>query len=118
MQLWQPAGMPELRVHAGRHYAVQFIYALPDDSWCVELSEAVPAPASWAGIPDAKTHLPGDMLMAAVVPDEDPSLEPTIHVHTDEPIPYAIMRWFMDHVTEQVEHCRRGFEQAAAEASE
>jgi hypothetical protein len=108
--------MPELRVHAGRHYAVQFFYAVPDDGWCVELSEAVPAPASWA--PDTETHLPGDMLMAAVVPDEDPSLDPTVHVRTDQSIPYEIMRWFMDHVTDQVEYCRQGFEQAAAEAAE
>ncbi|MFE1285889.1 hypothetical protein [Streptomyces sp. NPDC058751] len=39
----------ELREHAGRHYAVQFHYALPDDAWAVELSEAVPAPTAWAG---------------------------------------------------------------------
>ncbi|GGW16592.1 hypothetical protein GCM10018980_20050 [Streptomyces capoamus] len=45
--LWQPAVMPaELREHAGRHYAIQFHYALPDDAWAVELSEAVPAPTA------------------------------------------------------------------------
>ncbi|MFD8888877.1 hypothetical protein ACFV0H_41585, partial [Streptomyces erythrochromogenes] len=32
----------------GRYYAIQFHYALPDDAWAVELSEAVPAPAAWA----------------------------------------------------------------------
>ncbi|MCR3746125.1 hypothetical protein [Lentzea californiensis] len=75
--------MPEPRVHAGRHYAVQFFYAVP-----------------------------------TVVPDEDPSLDPIVHVRTVQSIPYEIMRWFMDHVTDQVEHCHQGFEQAAAEAAE
>ncbi|MFI0740913.1 hypothetical protein ACH4PU_22925 [Streptomyces sp. NPDC021100] len=51
--------MSQLRVHAGRHYAIQYHYALPDDAWCVELSEAVPVPAAWADRPDAQTHLPG-----------------------------------------------------------
>ena len=46
--------------HAGTRYAVQFTYALPDDAWYVELSEAVPAPAAWADIPHAaEAHLPG-----------------------------------------------------------
>ncbi|RSS47512.1 hypothetical protein EF902_09265 [Streptomyces sp. WAC05858] len=52
-----PPRVPELRVHAGRHYAIQFHYALPDDMWCVEPSEAVPAPAAWAETPRAETHL-------------------------------------------------------------
>jgi hypothetical protein len=48
----------------------------PDDAWCVELSEAVPAPAAWAEIPDAETYLPGVAFLVAVVPDEDPDLSP------------------------------------------
>ncbi|MFI9103134.1 hypothetical protein ACIGXA_21690 [Streptomyces fildesensis] len=98
----------ELREHAGRHYAIQFHYALPDDAWCVELSEAVPAPAAWAEIPDAASHLPGTAFLVAVVPDEDPHLEPTVrvHSHAEQVIPYEIMRWFMENVTEEVERCR------------
>jgi hypothetical protein len=112
--------MPELRVHAGRHYAIQFHYALPDDAWCVELSEAVPAPASWADILNAETHLPGTAFVVAVIPDEDPSLEPTVHIHSHDEhvIPYEIMRWFMEQVAEQVERCRLAFEQGASEAVE
>ncbi|WP_326633737.1 MULTISPECIES: hypothetical protein [unclassified Streptomyces] len=112
--------MPELRVHAGRHYAIQFHYALPDDAWCVELSEAVPAPAAWAEIPNAETHLPGGAFLVAVIPDEDPDLEPTVHVHSDDElvIPYEIMHWFMEHVAEQVERCRIAFEQGKPEAVE
>ncbi|WP_203614848.1 hypothetical protein [Streptomyces sp. SID13726] len=112
--------MPELRVHAGRHYAVQFHYALPDDAWCVELSEAVPAPAAWAEIPNTETHLPGAAFMVAVIPDEDPSLEPAVHIHSHDErvIPYEIMRWFMEQVAEQVERCRLAFEQGAPEAVE
>jgi len=101
----------EVREHTGRHYAVQFHYALPDDAWCVELSEAVPAPESWADIPNAETHLPGAACLTAVVPDEDPDLDPTIRVHSPggHAIPYEIMRWFMERVAEQVEGCRAGF---------
>ncbi|MEU0913228.1 hypothetical protein [Streptomyces althioticus] len=112
--------MPELRVHGGRHYAVQFHYALPDDAWCVELSEAVRAPAAWAEIHHAETHVPGVPLLVAVIPDEDPDLEPTVHIHSHDEhvIPYEIMRWFMEHVAEQVERCRIAFEQGAPEAVE
>ncbi|MEI5527953.1 hypothetical protein WB401_35695 [Streptomyces brasiliscabiei] len=112
--------MPKLRVRGGRHYAVQFHYALPDDAWCVELSEAVPAPAAWADIPHAETHVPGAAFQVAVVPDEDPDLEPTVHIHSHDEhvIPYEIMRWFMEHVAEQVERCRIAFKQGAPEAAE
>ncbi|MEV8454630.1 hypothetical protein AB0467_23265 [Streptomyces sp. NPDC052095] len=112
--------MPELRVHAGRHYAVQFHYALPDDAWCVELSEAVPAPDAWAGIPEAATRLPGSAFVVAVIPDEDPALEPTVHIHSHDEhvIPYEIMRWFMEQVAEQVERCRLAFEQEGQEVQE
>ncbi|MEW2623772.1 hypothetical protein [Streptomyces sp. NPDC048106] len=112
--------MSELRVHAGRHYAIQFHYALPDDAWCVELSAAVPAPAAWAEIPNAETRLPGAAFLVAVIPDEDPDLEPTVHIHSHDEhvIPYEIMRWFMEHVAEQVERCRIAFEQGEPEAVE
>ncbi|CAL9581467.1 hypothetical protein SUDANB176_05045 [Streptomyces sp. enrichment culture] len=112
--------MPELRVHAGRHYAVRFHYALPDDAWCVELSEAVPAPAAWAGDPHAPTHLPGSAFLVAVIPDEDPDLEPTVRVHSPDEhvVPYEITRWFMEEVAAQVERCRIAFEQGEPEAAE
>ncbi|WP_326756831.1 hypothetical protein OH738_39960 [Streptomyces hirsutus] len=112
--------MSELRVHAGRRYALQFHYTLPDDAWCVELSEAVPASASWAEIPHAETHLPGTALLVAVIPDEDPDLEPTVHIHShdEHAIPYEIMRWFMEQVADQVERCRIAFEQEEPEAVE
>ncbi|MFF4693469.1 hypothetical protein [Streptomyces sp. NPDC001307] len=109
LPLWQPAGMPlELREHAGRHYAIQFHYALPDDAWALELSEAEAAPAAWAEIPHAETYLPSRALLVAFVPDEDPNLEPTVHVHSHDEhvIPYEIMRWFMERIADQVERCR------------
>jgi hypothetical protein len=95
--------MPVLE-HAGRQWAVEFHYALPDDSWTVELSEAIPAPSDWAEIPGSVSHLPG----VAFVPDEDPSLDPTIHIHSHDEhvIPYEVMRWFMEKVSEEVERCR------------
>ncbi|MEU6865884.1 hypothetical protein ABZ924_21965 [Streptomyces sp. NPDC046876] len=101
----------ELREHAGRHYALLFHYALPDDAWAVELSEARPA----SGNPDATvTHFPGPALLAALVPDEDPNLEPTFRVFSPDGhvVPYEIMLWFMDQVAAEVERCRIAFRQA------
>ncbi len=112
--------MPELLEHAGRHYAVQYVYSLPDDAWCVELSEAVPLPAGpgeGAGRPDALTHRAGRVFVMAMVPDEDPAAEPTVRIHGDDEhvVPYAVMRWFMDHVADQVERCRVAFALAEGE---
>ncbi len=101
--------MAEVREHAGRHYAVQFHYALPDDAWCVELSEAVPAAETWAGITDAPTHLPGAAFVVAVIP-EDPERAPIVHMNTHD-VPYEIMYWFMEHVAQEVDRCRVPFEQ-------
>lgn len=46
--------------------------------------------------------------LVEVIPDENPGLEPTVHIHSHDEhvIPYEIMRWFMEHVAEQVERCR------------
>lgn len=99
--------MSDLREHGGRLFAVT--RSEPDDVWCLELSVAVPAPASWADIPNAVTHLPGRNLVIAVVPCKDPSIEPTVCFlrHNDDvEIPYEVMRWFMDLVAQDVEHCR------------
>jgi hypothetical protein len=107
----------ELREHAGRHYAVLFHYALPDDAWAVELSEARPA----SGNSDAAvTHFPGPAFLVALVPDEDPNLVPTVRVNSrdERVVPYEIMRWFMEQVADQVERCRIAFEQGEPEAVE
>jgi hypothetical protein len=102
---WEPAGMPELRDHEGHLFAVQYCYSVPDGAWHIELSEAVPAPESWATLPNAPTHLPGPAIILAAVPDEDPSEQPTIHLYSgvDRAIPYEIAQWFMEKVTESVE---------------
>lgn len=100
--------MAQLREHDGRHYVVAFKYSLPDDAWQVELSEAVPSPASWADLPNSPAMLPGQPFLSAEVPDEDPSREPTIHFdpRRDHAIPFEVMRWFMNHVAGEVERCR------------
>ncbi|MEU9083850.1 MULTISPECIES: hypothetical protein [unclassified Streptomyces] len=109
----------DLREHAGRHYAIQFHYALPDDAWAVELSEAVPAPAAWAEDPSER-YRPGAAFLVAFVPDEDPDAEPTVHIHSHDEhvIPYEIMRWFMEQVADQVERCRIAFEKDGQDAME
>jgi hypothetical protein len=108
----------ELREHAGRHYAVLFHYALPDDAWAVELSEAVPAPAGGGEDPGAAvTYVPGAAFLVALVPDEDPDLRPTVRVHSPDErvVPYEIMRWFMEQVADQAERCRIAFGQGSPE---
>ncbi|WP_030223210.1 hypothetical protein [Streptomyces bikiniensis] len=111
----------KLREHAGRHYAVLFHYALPDDAWAVELSEAVPASAEGAETPDAAmTYVPGVAFLVALVPDEDPNLQPTVRVWSpvERVVPYEVMRWFMEQVADQAERCRIAFEQEEPEAVE
>ncbi|MGW2051524.1 hypothetical protein ACWCPF_41245 [Streptomyces sp. NPDC001858] len=109
----------EFKEHAGRHYAVLFHYALPDDAWAVELSEAVPVAVERPENSDAAvTHLPGSAFLVASVPDEDPNLQPTVRVWSPEErvVPYEVMCWFMEQVAEQVERCRIAFEQGEPEA--
>ncbi|QGV76862.1 hypothetical protein [Streptomyces ficellus] len=111
----------ELQEHAGRHYAVLFHYALADDAWAVELSEARPAPADGDEDPHGGvTYLPGAALLVALVPDEDPNLRPTVRVYSPDErvIPYEIMCWFMEQVADQVERCRIAFEQDEPEMVE
>ena len=110
--------MAEVLEHGGRHYAVQFHYALPDDAWCVELSEARPTPKPRSEIAQAPA-LPGPALIVAMVPDENPTAEPTIHIRTsNEPvIPYVVMRWFMEQVANEVERTRAAMQVAHAETT-
>jgi hypothetical protein len=108
--------MPELYESGGVLYAVQSTYALPDSAWCFELSEAAPAPASWADIPGAVSHLPGPAFFVAVVPDEDPSTIPTVHVRGGEhAVPYEVIAWFLGKVAVEVERARQGFTALRAE---
>ena len=46
--------------------------------------------------------------LVAVVPDEDPDQEPTVHIHSHDEhiIPYDIMHWFMQNAAEEVERRR------------
>lgn len=106
--------MPELREHAGRHFAVEFLYALSADSWAVELSEAVPAPDTWADVPDSPEYLPGPAFLVGLVPDEDPSLEPTVHVrsHDGHVVPFDVMVWFMQKLADEVDRARAAFREA------
>ena len=111
--------MSELREHGGRRFAVQFHYSLPTDAWCVELSEAVPAPESWADRPDSPAYLSGPSFITAEVPDEDPKADPTIHVRSPEgyAVPYEVMLWFMEKVAEEVERCRTAMSAMGLEAA-
>ncbi|WP_228446958.1 hypothetical protein [Streptomyces paludis] len=86
----------------------------------MELSEAVPAPAARPETPNAATHLPGPAFLVALIPDEDPDLEPAVRTYSPDEhvIPYAIMQWFMELVADQVERCRIAFEQGEPEAVE
>lgn len=90
---WHRPGMSyEEREHARRYYAVEFMYALPEDAWFVELT-------------DVKS---GEMIMTGVVPDEDLTVEPSVRVHASETIsvPYEVMAWFMAKVADEIARSR------------
>ncbi|GLY36955.1 hypothetical protein Amsp01_029790 [Amycolatopsis sp. NBRC 101858] len=88
----RPAMAYEEREHAGHHYGVQFMYALPEDAWFVELTDVAS----------------DRMIMMAVVPDEDLTIEPTVRVHAPEvySVPYEVMVWFMAKVAEEIARSR------------
>ncbi|MCT4354223.1 hypothetical protein M5362_13900 [Streptomyces sp. Je 1-79] len=79
--------------HEGGSYALQILYSVPDDAWYLELD-----------------HLAGNTtVLTAVVPDEDPSREPTVCVDPvsgHHRIPYDVMRWFMEQVAEEIRTSR------------
>ncbi|MEU7035326.1 hypothetical protein ABZ958_16775 [Streptomyces sp. NPDC046237] len=79
--------------HEGADYALQILYSVPDDAWYLELD-----------------HVAGDRtVLTAVVPDEDPAREPTVCVDPvsgHHHIPYDVMRWFMEHVEEEIRTSR------------
>ena len=106
--MWQSAGMSETREHGGRHYAVVANYSLSDDAWFIELSETVPAPAPGVDTVNAAKHAVDEVCLWAVVPDEDPSAEPTIRIRSADKhvIPYEIVCWFMEEVGRWVQRCR------------
>lgn len=96
----------KLYEHAGRRFVVESNYSLSDSAWNVELSEARPAP--WSNNPSAIKLLPGRVFLVAAVPDEDPSREPYVvfDPQHEAPIPFEVMRWFMEKVVEEVEWVR------------
>jgi len=118
--MWQSAVMSETREHGGRHCAVVANYSLPDDAWFIELSETVPAPDPRTVDPDAPRHVVDDVRLWAVVPDGDPSLEPTIRFRSADKhvIPYEIVCWFMEKVGEEVERCRAAMSAKDSDASD
>ncbi|KOG42453.1 hypothetical protein [Streptomyces resistomycificus] len=74
-------------------YTVTTLYSGPDDAWYVELD-----------VVDGQRAL-----VTAIVPDEDPTREPTVCFdprgrHLD--VPYRVMRWFMDLVEEEIRTSR------------
>ncbi|WUW26118.1 hypothetical protein OG521_37285 [Streptomyces sp. NBC_01463] len=74
-------------------YAVTVMYSVPDDAWYLELDLV------------ARQRT----LVTAIVPDEDPTREPTVCFDTHGPhvdIPYAVIRWFMDQVDEEIRTSR------------
>lgn len=100
--------MPGLKEHDGQVFAVQYCYSVPDSAWHIDLSEVEPVPEPWATA-SSVASLPGPSFILAVVPDEDPSAQPVIHLYSgvDRAIPYEVMQWFMEKVAEEVESHRQ-----------
>lgn len=79
--------------HPDGDYTITAMYSVPDDAWYLELDLS-------AGQRN---------LVTAIVPDEDPSREPTVCFnprggHVD--VPYEVMRWFMHQVDEEIRTSR------------
>ncbi|MFE7414521.1 hypothetical protein [Streptomyces laurentii] len=75
-------------------YALTVLYSVPDEAWYVELDDLMAGRRA---------------VVTAIVPDEDPAREPTVchdpgSGHRD--IPYDVMRWFMEHVEEEIRTSR------------
>jgi hypothetical protein len=99
--------MPYMREHNGVHYAIQHTYAVPDDAWYIELSESqAPPPGDREGdwSPDATST--GPPFLTAIVPDEDPSREPTVAIHGDRDVPYTVLCWFMEYVVAEIDRAK------------
>ncbi|WP_410586827.1 hypothetical protein [Amycolatopsis sp. lyj-23] len=82
----------EERKHAGRYYGVQFMYAVPDDAWFVELSDVTS----------------GSVIMIGVVPDENLTVEPAVRVcaPAGHCVPFEVMAWFMEKIAEEIARSR------------
>ncbi|MFF0751954.1 hypothetical protein [Streptomyces sp. NPDC004267] len=79
--------------HPDGDYAITAMYSVPDDAWYLELDLV-------AG---------QRMLVTAIVPDEDPTREPTMcfNPHAEHmDVPYEVMRWFMHQVDEEIRTSR------------
>lgn len=79
--------------HPKGDYAITAMYSVPDDAWYLELELVADQ----------------QILVMAIIPDEDPAREPTVCFnptarHVD--IPYDVMRWFMAQVEQDVRNAR------------
>ncbi|MEV7001059.1 hypothetical protein AB0N62_25685 [Streptomyces sp. NPDC093982] len=79
--------------HPNGDYTITTMYSVPDDAWYLELD-----------------HTTGQRnLVTAIIPDEDPEREPTVCFNSCGPhvdVPYEVMRWFMEHVEEEIRTSR------------
>ncbi|GAA2685436.1 MULTISPECIES: hypothetical protein [Actinosynnema] len=87
--------------HAGSHYGVQYVYNVDAELWQVELCEAMP-------VPKADRHLLGVAFATALVSDADPKHEAVVRFEAGvrESIPFAVLSWYLEAVTAEVERCR------------
>jgi len=79
--------------HPDGDYAITAMYSVPDDAWYLELD-----------LVDGQRNL-----VIAIVPDEDPTREPTVCFNPrggQVDVPYKVMRWFMHQVDEEIRTSR------------
>ncbi|AXX31113.1 hypothetical protein APASM_3748 [Actinosynnema pretiosum subsp. pretiosum] len=80
---------------------MQYVYNVDAELWQVELCEAMP-------VPKADRHLLGAAFATAIVSDADPRHEAVVRFEAGvrEAIPFAVLSWYLEAVTAEVERCR------------
>jgi hypothetical protein len=73
--------------HEGTHYQFLTMYAVPDDAWCLELTQV---------------SAPGRHLITAIVPDEDPT-RPVKMIFSEGEVPLPLLLRFLNEVAEEEE---------------
>ncbi|WP_225800249.1 hypothetical protein [Streptomyces sp. NK15101] len=90
----------EMREDEGEYYCFRSAHVESEEAWVFELSEARPAPASWAGTEHEGAVMPGVVMVAVVAHDAEVEKPPFVRFDPEQPVPFALMKRFVARVAE------------------